>query len=79
MRSPRPPRRRAEYTGAQTRTWISSTTIQIPIQIQLDHQGPSQALLDQLIRTNFWLRRVPTTLSAILFLGMGWRVMDPRA
>jgi hypothetical protein len=50
--------------------WISSVTIQIPIQLKLESQGPSIALIDDLIVTNFWLRRVPNIITAVIFFWM---------
>jgi hypothetical protein len=50
--------------------WISSVTIQIPIQVKLEAQGLSRPLLDHLIATNFWLRRVPNIITAAIFLWM---------
>jgi hypothetical protein len=50
--------------------WISSVTIQIPIQLKLESQGLSIPLIDHLIVTNFWLRRVPNIITAVIFLWM---------
>src|ERR1700752_3236310 len=50
--------------------WISSVTIQIPIQLKLEAQGLSIPLVDHLIVTNFWLRRVPNIITAAIFLWM---------
>jgi hypothetical protein len=50
--------------------WISSVTIQIPIQLKLQAQGLSIPLVDQLIVTNWWLRRLPYGITAALFLWM---------
>jgi hypothetical protein len=50
--------------------WISSATIQIPIQFKLQAQGLSAPLIDHLIVTNLWLRRVPNILAAAIFLWM---------
>ena len=50
--------------------WVSSVTIQIPIQLKLQTQGLSIPLVDQLIVTNWWLRRLPYGITAVLFLWM---------
>jgi hypothetical protein len=50
--------------------WVSSVTIQIPIQFKLQTQGLSIPLVDHLILTNWWLRRVPYGITAALFLWM---------
>jgi hypothetical protein len=50
--------------------WVSSVTIQIPIQFKLEAQGLSIPLVDHLIVTNLWLRRVPNIITAAIFLWM---------
>jgi hypothetical protein len=50
--------------------WVSSVTIQIPIQLQLEAQGLSIPLVDHLIVTNLWLRRIPNIITAAIFLWM---------
>jgi hypothetical protein len=50
--------------------WISTFAIQIPIQRQLSADGLSLPLIDQLILTNFWLRKVPQIINSFLFLWM---------
>ena len=59
----------------QAITWLSTITIQLPIQFQLTEQGLSIALIDRLIETNFWLRRIPYAICAGLFLWMAARVI----
>jgi hypothetical protein len=59
--------------------WISTATIQIPIQFQLGAHGPSPALLERLIETNWWLRRVPYSICAALFLWMATRAITSDA
>jgi hypothetical protein len=49
---------------------VSSIAVQIPIQTQLSGDGLSLELIDRLIVTNFWLRRVPLLINSILFLWM---------
>ena len=50
--------------------WVSSVTIQIPIQFKLEAQGLSMPLVDHLIVTNLWLRRIPNIITAAIFLWM---------
>ena len=56
--------------AAQTIVWISTATIQVPIQLQLSAHGQSRELIERLIETNFWLRRIPYAACAGLFLWM---------
>jgi hypothetical protein len=49
---------------------VSSATIQIPMQVQLSTNGLSLALIDQLISTNFWYRRIPMFINSVLFFWM---------
>ena len=58
--------------------WISTATIQIPIQIELGSQGFSDPLVERLMETNFWLRRVPYGACAALFLWMATRCIKGR-
>ena len=67
--------------AAQAVVWVSTVTIQVPIQLQLGEHGLSAPLIERLIETNFWLRRLPHAICAGLFLWMAARVMrasDPR-
>ena len=50
--------------------WVSTVTIQLPIQGQLSADGLSLPLIDRLRVTNFWFRRVPYIANAFLFLWM---------
>ena len=50
--------------------WISTATIQLPIQGQLSADGLSLPLIDRLRITSFWFRRVPHIANAFLFLWM---------
>jgi hypothetical protein len=61
--------------AAQAVVWVSTVTIQVPIQIQLSHQGLSVDLVERLITTNFWLRRIPYAICAGLFLWMAAQVI----
>jgi hypothetical protein len=56
--------------AAQVIVWVSTATIQVPIQLQLSARGPSLELLEHLIETNFWLRRIPYGVCAALFFWM---------
>jgi hypothetical protein len=55
--------------------WVSTATIQIPIQITLSHHGLSLDLFKRLIVTKFWLRRIPYSICAGLFVWMAGRAM----
>jgi hypothetical protein len=57
--------------------WISTALIQIPIQVELSTNGLSLPLIDQLIFTNFWYRKVPQVINVILFLWMASRMLRP--
>lgn len=61
--------------AAQAVVWVSTVTIQVPIQLQLSEHGLSVELIERLIETNFWLRRIPYAICAGLFLWMAARVM----
>jgi len=61
--------------AAQAIVWISTITIQVPIQLQLSDHGLSVELVERLIETNFWLRRIPYAICAGLFLWMAAQVM----
>jgi hypothetical protein len=61
--------------AAQGVVWVSTVTIQVPIQLQLSAHGLSVELIERLIGTNFWLRRIPYAICAGLFLWMAARVM----
>jgi hypothetical protein len=56
-------------------TWVSTVAIQVPIQIQLSNDGLSLPLIDTLISTNFWYRRVPHLVSTLLFFWMMSRML----
>jgi len=61
--------------AAQAIVWTSTITIQVPIQLQLSDRGLSVELVEHLIETNFWLRRIPYAVCAGLFLWMAAQVM----
>jgi hypothetical protein len=48
--------------------WVSTVAIQLPIQMQLSGDGLSLPLINRLIITNWWLRKVPQIMNALLFL-----------
>ena len=50
--------------------WVSTFTIQIPIQMELSSGGLSLPLIDRLIFTDWWLRKVPMLINSLLFLWM---------
>lgn len=62
--------------AAQAITWVATVTTQLPIQFQLGAQGRSAGLIDRLIETNFWMRRIPYGICAGLFLWMAAQVID---
>lgn len=61
--------------AAQAIVWVSTVTIQVPIQLQLSDRGLSVELIERLIETNFWLRRIPYAICAGLFLWMAAKVI----
>lgn len=56
--------------------WASTVGIQVPIQLTLSEGGFSEDLVERLITTNFWLRRIPYAVCAGLFLWMAKRVFQ---
>ena len=54
----------------QLMIWVSTAAIQLPIQVQLSKDGLSLPLIEHLIFTNWWLRKVPQITNAVLFLWM---------
>ena len=50
--------------------WVATATIQLPIQGQLGRDGLSLPLIERLMFTNWWLRKVPQIINAFLFLWM---------
>jgi hypothetical protein len=50
--------------------WVSTVSIQFPIQVQLSRDGLSLPLIERLIFTNWWLRKVPQIINGFLFLWM---------
>lgn len=61
--------------AAQAVVWVSTVTIQVPIQLHLSEHGLSVELIERLIETNFWLRRIPYAICAGLFLWMAAQVI----
>lgn len=64
--------------ATQAVVWISTATIQVPIQIQLSERGLSVELIDRLIGTNIWLRRIPYAICAGMFLWMAAHVIGAK-
>jgi hypothetical protein len=64
--------------AAQAVVWVSTVTIQVPIQLQLSAHGLSGELIERLIGTNFWLRRIPYAICAGLFVWMAAQAIGPR-
>lgn len=58
--------------------WISTATIQVPIQHQLRADGQSIPAIERLISTNFWFRKVPQVINSILFIWMMFMVLRAR-
>lgn len=54
----------------QLMIWVSTAAIQLPIQVQLSREGLSLSLIERLISTNWWLRKVPQIINGLLFLWM---------
>lgn len=48
--------------------WVSTVTVQLPIQVLLSSDGLSLPLIERLIFTNWWLRKVPQIINALIFL-----------
>jgi len=58
--------------------WVSTLTIQIPIQMHLSESGVSQALLDKLILTD-WIRKALSIANALLFFWFITRLVRNRS
>lgn len=56
--------------GLQLGTWVSTAAVQLPIQFQLGADGLSLPLIERLMATNWWFRRVPHLVNSALFLWM---------
>jgi len=59
--------------------WLSTAMIQWPIQQDLQVHGFSAPLVERLMETNLWLRRLPYSACAVLFLWMVSRIAAPGA
>lgn len=55
--------------------WLSSATIQIPIQLTLNADGFSNELFDRLIATDLWLRVLPLTTEVAVSGFIIWRIV----
>jgi len=56
--------------GLQLVVWVSTAAIQLPIQFQLSSDGLSLPLIQKLISTNFWFRKIPQVINIVLFMWM---------
>lgn len=54
----------------QLMIWISTATMQLPIQFQLSADGLSIPAIERLIFTNLWFRKVPQVITSVLFIWM---------
>ncbi|MBA2466455.1 MAG: hypothetical protein H0V46_02475 [Sphingomonas sp.] len=74
-----PPVPRWVFIGAlvlQLVAVVSTLTIQLPIQMQLDTSGYDAAALKRLISTDLLFRKLPSVIEAV-FVGLGlWRVIQ---
>ena len=73
-----PPVPRWVFIGAvvlQLVAVISTITIQLPIQTQLDTSGYDPGAIDRLIRTDLLFRKLPSLLATILAVLALWRVI----
>ncbi len=61
--------------GLQAVVWMSTVTIQLPIQFALSADGLAVSLIDRLIETNLWFRRIPYGVCAGVFLWMASRLV----
>ena len=59
----------------QAPVWISTVVALAPIQLQLSAQGLSLPLIERLIETDLWLRRVPYAGCAGVFIWMAARTL----
>jgi hypothetical protein len=59
----------------QAVVWVSTVTIQVPIQLQLSDHGLSVEIIERLVEANFWLRRIPHASCAGFLLWMAAQVM----
>ena len=59
----------------QAIVWTSTAAIQVPIQVELSTNGLSVPLIERLMTTNLWLRRIPYAACAFLFFWMASRAL----
>ena len=59
----------------QVLTCASRVRIRLPIQGVLSETGKDLVLLERLIVTNLWFRRVPMLVNLGLFIGMAMRLL----
>ena len=62
----------------QVIVWVSTATIQLPIQFQLGADGLSIPAIERLIFTNLWFRKVPQVITSALFVWMMYTVLRER-
>ena len=55
--------------------WVSTATIQLPIQFQLGAEGLSIPAIERLIFTNLWFRKLPQVITSALFVWMMYTVL----
>lgn len=80
IRPPAVPRWMVWVAGVlQAGMWLSTALIQVPIQLTLSDAGQDLVLLERLIVTNLWYRRVPMALNFGLFLWMALRALNASA
>ena len=58
--------------------WVSTATIQLPIQFRLGADGLSIPAIERLIFTNLWFRKVPQVITSALFVWMMYTVLRER-
>lgn len=58
---------------------VATFAILVPIQDRIDAGGFDRALIEELIAGDFWLRKIPGTLSGLLVIGLLWQVVRRRA
>jgi hypothetical protein len=54
---------------------VATFAVLVPIQDKIDAGGFDRALIEQLIRGDFWLRKIPGTLCGLLVVGLLWQLV----
>lgn len=57
---------------------VATFAVLVPIQDAIDVRGFDRALIERLIRDDFWLRKIPGTLAGALVVGLLWQVVRRR-